>query len=556
MAELPPTSTGAPASPKRRYWWCWVLAMLAVLISSPLMVRYLLVCRAERHLAKVKASLPFTLVPVKDLPSTWGPAPSAADNAAQLVARTCEALDQTLAKKGKSAANQTSSEVKQGELLSKEFERLLVIWGLRGPGMYPDDEASLSPEEARHKAVLDKFYKELFSGRIAHSSPEVEEALAAASKRKRAVKIPPRDIARAREFLADCAEVLAQRDAACRRPAYREAQDGSLEQAMSPSGNIDAVATLIDLTLLESAVEADGGHWDRAYQRICQALRLARFIDQQPTLSNGVSAGRLCRQITAFASKLLDRQGPSAALADDMVRLSEMDGPRRLRALVSSQCIVNNAVIEEVLAGMVMLTRPGPGGNAMSGFLRFYFLDDQAFCLETMGRYWRAAALPRQQALVDIQAVTDDVQEYAESFAGLRGSVSRLSLPVMGMAAEYIYAVDIDGRLFALAVQVSAYRRTNGTYPESLAALSNADTLPRDPYTVTGAGGAGGGQPLRYRRTPEGFIVWSVGPDGNDDGGRTAGELGVPPDKGGDIVVRVPPEPRPGSKPATAGGLP
>jgi hypothetical protein len=56
-------------------------------------------------------------------------------------------------------------------------------------------------------------------------------------------------------------------------------------------------------------------------------------------------------------------------------------------------------------------------------------------------------------------------------------------------------------------------RRETGTLPESLDALVPGElpTLPLDPFATDA--------PLRQKATPEEFLVWSVGPDGEDDGG-------------------------------------
>ncbi len=61
------------------------------------------------------------------------------------------------------------------------------------------------------------------------------------------------------------------------------------------------------------------------------------------------------------------------------------------------------------------------------------------------------------------------------------------------------------------ALAVTAYRGEHRRYPATLADLERAGwKLPRDPFTQ---------QPYRYQRRGQGFIVYSVGPDGRDDGG-------------------------------------
>ena len=59
----------------------------------------------------------------------------------------------------------------------------------------------------------------------------------------------------------------------------------------------------------------------------------------------------------------------------------------------------------------------------------------------------------------------------------------------------------------------SARRRPATPAPHSLAELvpDRLPAIPADPFD---------GQPLRYRRLPQGFTVYSVGPDFTDNGGQ------------------------------------
>ncbi|GBD35037.1 hypothetical protein HRbin36_00141 [bacterium HR36] len=87
--------------------------------------------------------------------------------------------------------------------------------------------------------------------------------------------------------------------------------------------------------------------------------------------------------------------------------------------------------------------------------------------------------------------------------------------------------------LLQTALVLHIYRLEQGQYPEKLKDLVpkyRAD-VPRDVFS---------GQPLIYRRTARGFLLYSVGPNEKDDGGRTATDK--PP--GDDIRVQIPkPEP-------------
>jgi ABC-type transport system involved in multi-copper enzyme maturation permease subunit len=68
-------------------------------------------------------------------------------------------------------------------------------------------------------------------------------------------------------------------------------------------------------------------------------------------------------------------------------------------------------------------------------------------------------------------------------------------------------------RCTIVALAVERYRRAHGRWPDSLSALipKFLEKVPIDLYD---------GQPLRYRRLADGVVIYSVGPDRRDDGGK------------------------------------
>lgn len=77
------------------------------------------------------------------------------------------------------------------------------------------------------------------------------------------------------------------------------------------------------------------------------------------------------------------------------------------------------------------------------------------------------------------------------------------------------------------AVAVERYRVVHGDWPASLAVVG---PLPEDPFT---------GKPLLYKRVADGVVVYSVGPDGTDDGGDLAEASGFPMRSKCDLGVRL-----------------
>ena len=87
--------------------------------------------------------------------------------------------------------------------------------------------------------------------------------------------------------------------------------------------------------------------------------------------------------------------------------------------------------------------------------------------------------------------------------------------------------------LALVASAVAACRAEKGTYPETLSELEDAflKVVPADRFNE--------GEPLVYRRTEDGYVLYSVFKDGTDNGGLPWRPGGT--DKGVDLVISVPP---------------
>ena len=85
--------------------------------------------------------------------------------------------------------------------------------------------------------------------------------------------------------------------------------------------------------------------------------------------------------------------------------------------------------------------------------------------------------------------------------------------PVSGKAINRTARAETDVKLAITACALERYRLAQGEYPERLGQLAPkfVDAIPIDPMV---------NEPFRYRRTDDSwFLLYSVGPNGNDDGG-------------------------------------
>jgi hypothetical protein len=157
----------------------------------------------------------------------------------------------------------------------------------------------------------------------------------------------------------------------------------------------------------------------------------------------------------------------------------------------------------------------------------FQLDNDERLFLRVMREQMEALELPWPQAKQKAEAAAEKAEEVPPAMH-LLGCAP---LPRLGLVAESCRLT--MGRLDVcrIGLALRAYQAEHGRYPDSLEGLAAAGwEIPRDSFTD---------EPYRYRREGDGFIVWGVGPDLDDDGGkpfkpsssRTAGEAGSDEDR-------------------------
>jgi hypothetical protein len=164
--------------------------------------------------------------------------------------------------------------------------------------------------------------------------------------------------------------------------------------------------------------------------------------------------------------------------------------------------------------------------------------DDTLFLLRGMGLEIHEAGLPFFEKDSGLSPELRRVQAQLGSGPSLfhPRPFSLIIVHIYDRIAERRAFGEANVGLARVALLLKAYRGEQGHYPESLDELARYEgkEVPLDPCS---------GQPFHYRRNGSGFILYSVGADGVDDGGKVsvlAGQEGpIPPlssQKGADIM--------------------
>ncbi len=250
---------------------------------------------------------------------------------------------------------------------------------------------------------------------------------------------------------------------------------------------------------------------------ISQLVRFAQMNLAARTVRNGIIAHAWTESQLAELQRAVDPWRPAAGLP------AAVRGERAIAGMGFDRWTSNRRPLAEdanvLAAGNSGDERPGANFSAYvipSGWLR----DAQA----TLALYGQAVIDALRPAVAQMPAdglgpVRNQVESIARGYR--QGSVWNrpgnlfvaMLAPGYGNVVTKAFKAEQVARSTAVACALERHRIARGAYPETLAALVPV-FLPTLPLDVMD------GKPMRYARTPEGgFRLWSVGPNGRDDGG-------------------------------------
>lgn len=260
----------------------------------------------------------------------------------------------------------------------------------------------------------------------------------------------------------------------------------------------------------ESRLALTEGQPDVATQHALDAIELGTHVGRgAPVLDNlvglasitiGLRAAESCTgQLTAeegrTAGQRLDR------ILMDMPSVADVFEEERRTQLIELRRLVRGQYSYAAFSGANM---PGmPPANRWSETwdeLRFY-LHPKLRTYHAVDRFYRGVisecAKPAAQ-----RSLPDETGDWLGDLFATPDTSTNAQLEQARAAM----------RLLRGELALAEFRAAHGSYPASLTELAGVPPLSlTDPFS---------GQPLRYRRTGASYLLYSIGPDGKDDGGK------------------------------------
>lgn len=271
--------------------------------------------------------------------------------------------------------------------------------------------------------------------------------------------------------------------------------------------HLHQVRTCAELLMLEAMYKAEHGDSEGAAKAVLSTIGVVNSIAQEPVLrTQEVRAALLGASGTALEQTLNRTALKDAQLARIKQALREAeDTDGFVRGLVGERCmaadVIRHSADQMPMEKPFMLMREVIGLNAV----------DTAVVLESFEAMIAAAKTP-----------LDDRLEAARSISGFHDALpgycalSRLVVPDISFAIKANIRAGTQLRVARVGLAVERYRLTHGELPESLDDLvpEFIDAVPKDPF---------GDGPVKYKLLENGFMVYSIGVDEEDDGGKEQG---------------------------------
>jgi len=317
------------------------------------------------------------------------------------------------------------------------------------------------------------------------------------------------------QYLADNQQALEllHKGAAMEHSRYPVDLSKGFEALMPDLSNIRSGAFLLKL---EAILHAENGKPEKVVDSIESTFGLARSLSKDPIfISQLVRIACQALAVSALEHTINRTEFTDEQLVDLSQTLINAEDPSAMfRAFAGERCMgvsilkMPAAKIPSMLS--IANNRPHLLGVLAISLYRFAGLADMdaIIYLDLMNDYMKAIQLPPQQR-----------QEAADAVDARFDKTSRIHVLLHVIMPALSRATTIDVRNIAqlhtalAGIAVQRYRLATDNLPDTLAELTPTylDAVPKDPFD---------GEELRYKKLETGFVVYSIGEDGNDDGGK------------------------------------
>jgi hypothetical protein len=267
------------------------------------------------------------------------------------------------------------------------------------------------------------------------------------------------------------------------------------------------VRDVANLVLADAILQSEDGNADASLTACRAILGVGRSIGDEPALVSQRKRMDIrelaCRQVERSLAQGQPSEIALAALQRDFD--AEEDQPLLVFGLRGERALMDR-FLSAVDSGEFSRSQLRSAGFAYTEMLFWSTAPTRAIQLRFNNRAEQIAALPAEQQQMAFQRLDDESKDLP--FA------SRMLVPAILRVATACLSSRARIRCASAALSCERYRLARGAWPSALEELVPRflKRLPLDPFD---------GKSIRFRREHDHLVLYSVGEDRRDDGGRT-----------------------------------
>lgn len=265
------------------------------------------------------------------------------------------------------------------------------------------------------------------------------------------------------------------------------------------------------LLAVEAILHADNDDPESAARSVISVFGVARSLTEEPMIISQLV--RISHQ--ALALSVIERAINRTEFTDDQLlelarAVAEAENRSTMvRAFAGERCQVLSGLREPASLDGALFGTDLPPAPILELYKALGLADmDALIYLDLTNEYIEAASLPLHKRENAARAIEVKYQKISQI---------HVLLHILMPAISRVYTIELRGiahlRSARVALAVQRYRLASGKLPDTLGDLVPAylQAVPTDPFD---------GKELRYKKLEAGFVVYSIGEDLSDDGGK------------------------------------
>jgi hypothetical protein len=341
-------------------------------------------------------------------------------------------------------------------------------------------------------------------------------------------RLAPNELASGEDFVVLSKELASAREALMIADKLADMPHGrhQIHYDRNPLGtllpHVQECRNIVSLLLYEAMRRNWKGDSNGALKYCCAALNVGRSIGDEPIIISQLVRIACNVMVCQAIERTLGQGEPSPEDMSQLQKLLEKeDAFSGLLAATRGERAMLHQVFELVERGEIPLnmleglTSSSGRGDSQSDRLKNLAIslwrmdtrEDNALFLSLMNRRVKEVQLPMHEQIAKEKAFEQEVRGLPRNAV-----ITRLLLPAMSKFSEAFRREHAYIRCTIVALAAERYRREKKAWPDNAEQLcpQYLGSVPLDPYD---------GKPLRYKREPDGVIIYSIGNDGVDNGG-------------------------------------